>query len=474
MAVEYDLVILGGTVVAREAAIAAAAVKARVALVEPFPPNAGGRPEALYHAMLAQTGQAFQPGLMRLFEAPPQPTWPQVVAWTTTAIENLEQGRSPAILSAQGVDVITGGGEFCRLPKLGFVVQGRTLRSRHYLIATGSRTAIPEIPGLSTTQPLTPEDLWQAPERLQDIESLLILGSDPLAIALAQQFNRLGIQVMLVLEEAQLLPQEDPEVAALVLAILEAEGVGVLTRTAITQVRQLEGKNWVQAGTQALETDAILIATGQQPLVQGLNLEGVGVRCNDHGVWVNEKLQTTQPRIYACGSVIRGDAHPAVAIAEAHRVLKNTLGLPLFKMRYEHIPWAVLTDPPLARVGLTEPQAREVYGQDVTVSRQYFKTLPKAQAQNTATGLCKLIARRNGTLLGLHLVGAGAEEVINIGMLAMQRGDRVQTLAGMPVTIPSHAEILQQTAQNWVRDYTSKFRLDLLDNWFDLRRSWSK
>jgi len=232
------------------------------------------------------------------------------VSWTAAAIESLEQGRSPAILGALGVDVITGGGEFCRLPKLGFVVQGRTLRSRHYLIATGARTVIPDIPGLAAAQMLTSENLWQTPERLQGIESLLILGGDPLAIALAQLFNRLGIQVMLVIEDSQLLPQEDPEVAALVLAILEAEGVGVLTQTAITQVRQLEGKNWVQAGTQALEADVILIATGQQPMVQGLNLEGIGVRCNAHGVWVNEKLQTTQSRIYACGSVLRGEAHP--------------------------------------------------------------------------------------------------------------------------------------------------------------------
>lgn len=474
MAVEYDLVILGGTVVAREAAIAAAALKARVALVEPHPPNTGSRIETLYYAMLAATGQAFQPGLMRLFEALPQPTWPQIVSWTTAAIEGLEQGRSPTLLGASGVDVLAGGGEFCRLPKLGFVVHGRTLRSRHYLIATGSRTTIPDIPGLAATRPLTLEELWQSPDRLRGIERLLILGGDPVAIALAQLFNRLGIQVMLVVEATQLLPQEDPEVAAFVLACLEAEGVGVLTQTTITQIRQLEGKNWVQAGTQALEADAILIATGQQPLVQGLNLEGIEVRYNAHGVWVNEKLQTTQSRIYACGSVIRGDAHPAVAIAEANLVLKNTLGLPLFKMRYEHVPWAVLTDPTVARVGMTEPQAREVHGQDVVVSRQYFKTLPKAQAQDTTTGLCKLIARRNGTLLGLHLVGAEAEEVINIGVLAMQRGDRVQTLAKMPVTSPSNAEILRQAAQNWVSDRTSQFRLDLLDNWFDLRRSWSK
>jgi pyruvate/2-oxoglutarate dehydrogenase complex dihydrolipoamide dehydrogenase (E3) component len=482
MSFDYDLVILGGTGAARYAAQLASRWRARVALIEPEPSSSTSIGDDWSQQGLLSVGQMLQQirwadsmGLRWPDQAASTLSvdWQTALEWTGQVSEILEAGRSPAILATLGVDVIIGQGEFCRRPYLAVAVNGRLLRSRRYLIATGSRAALPTIEGLTEVPLLTPDDLRRSPTPPARPDRLIVIGSTPIAVELAQAYALCGTYVTVISESNPVLPTEDPEAARLIQYQLEAEGVRVLTQAQVTQVKQLDGKKWVQAGTQALEADEILLAIGQQPQIESLNLEGVGVKVLSDGIWVNPKLQTTNPRIYACGGAIGNYPFPHIGYYEAQIALRNSLFFPRFRVDYHGLPWAVMTRPGLARVGLTEPQARQRYGDNLLVTRHYCKTIAKAQLQGEATGFCKLITRPNGEIVGGHIVAAAAEELIGTLAFAVQQNDRLHHLTQYPAILPSWADLVYQTAiaaqQQW-GDRSPWWR-DVLEVWFNWRRA---
>ncbi|MEQ9671548.1 dihydrolipoyl dehydrogenase family protein [Coleofasciculus sp. G2-EDA-02] len=567
---DYDLIVIGDSRAGAYAALAASQLKARVALIEPenLQSNWLGK-AALYNQALMQVGRVLQqvrkapqfgiyPSINSLIPDTPElkkqlvnklgeagelsrdlpwhfwdaekedvkmdlspfestfyfPTVQitEAMEWANMVVSTCSEATSPAILASLGVDVISGDGEFCRLPHLGFVVNNRRLRARAYLIATGSCAEIPDIDGLDTTSYFTPRTIWNhvdkfrhkvigagltsrvppetdkvikptplgEPEELEEISPFqlqkhwLVVGGTPSAVELAQTLARLDYQVTLAVSEAHIFPQEDSEASCLVQAQLEAEGIRVLTQSSVTQVRLIEGKKWVQVGNQAIEIDEILWATGQTPNIESLNLAGVGVKFSRKGLKVNQKLQTTNPRIYACGDVIGGYQFEHIAEYEANIAIKNALFFPLWTVDYQGIPWTIFTDPTLARVGLTEAQARERYGKDVWVVRQYFKSLDKAQIIGETTGFCKLVVRRNGTILGGLIVGAGADELIGAIALLIRHKIKVGSLAKMPQASPTMSEILSKTAQEWQRQRLERNQMlqNLLEGFFNWRRNW--
>ncbi|MBW4574786.1 MAG: NAD(P)/FAD-dependent oxidoreductase [Aphanothece sp. CMT-3BRIN-NPC111] len=490
MAVEYDLVVIGGSTAGIYAAVTAARLQARVALVEPQPQQKNWLEAGLIHGntFAQQFGVPWETGeLGEQRDLKPASTtydhthqqvasiqFAQAWEWASEVVSTLEEQHSPAVLASLGVDVIAGEGEFCRRPHLAFVVKNRHLRARAYLIATGSRQAVTDIEGLQTTGYLTPRDIWQQPHCENLPSNCVVIGGNAVGTELAQALARLGATVTLVVRGSHILPLEDPEAAHLVQAQLEAEGVCVLTQTEVTQVKSIEGKKWVLAGNKAIEADEIMVAAGQQPNLEALNLEGVGVKWNRRGIQVNKKLQTTNPRIYACGDVIGGYQFPHIANYEARIALKNALFLPVFKVNYRGIPWAIFSNPILTRVGLTEAQARRRYGKEILVLRQYFKTVGKALLLGETTGLCKIIVRGNGEILGATIVGPEADELIHAIALAIRQKLKVGAIADLPHISPTLSEITHQAAAEWHHQrLSSNTRLkDLLEGFFNLRRSW--
>lgn len=482
MTVDYDVVVIGGTKAARHAAIAAAQLQSRVALVEPHPPTQNWLGTGLLTSQVVNQAIAndqfidislkedFTPNLPL-----PEVKFASAVEWVKEVVSTLEEQTSPSVLASLGIDVLVEDGEFCRRPHLAFIVKNRYLRARTYLIATGSRPALPTIEGLQEVGYLTPAEVWQQSLSPEMPAHWVVIGGGAVGTEIAQIWARLGVDVTLVTKNSQIIPQEDLDVAGLVQAQLEADGVRVITHADVTQVKRINSKKWVLAGNRAIEADEIVLATGQQPNVETLNLEGVGVEWNPHGIRVNKKLQTTNPRIYACGSVIGGCELAHIADYEARIALKNALFLPVFPVDYQNTPWGIFSNPPLARVGLTEVQARRQYGKDVWVSRQYFKTLPKALLVNEMTGLCKIIARSNGKILGASIVGAEANELIHAIALAMRHGLKVSAIAQLPMLSPSFSEIVQQTAHEWncQRLNRNKTLQNFLEGWFNWRRSSS-
>ncbi|NET55291.1 MAG: FAD-dependent oxidoreductase [Symploca sp. SIO2E6] len=513
MTVDYDLIIIGGSTAGTYAAVAAAHLNARVALVvsEDIPSNWLGY-GAVYNLALAQVGHVIQ----QVYSTPqfgilspnhelteqgqvPLINLTEVRKWIQTMVTNCSERNSPAILRSLGVDVITGKGEFCRLPYLGFVVNNRRLRARAYLIATGSRPTIPDIPGLPTIGYLTPADIWQertvkvrerksegnwdstqhaTPKVYPQLQgSWVVIGGSPMGVQLAQTLGRLNCRVTLVTKASHILVKEDSEASLLVQAQLEAEGIEVLTQSPITQVRQIGNKKWVQAGNRAIEADEILLATAQQLNLESLNLEGVGVKFNPQGLQLNQKLQTTNSRIYAtCEDTTNDYEFSQIAEYEAHIALKNALFAPVFQVNYQNIPWAIYCKPQLAGVGLTEVQARERYGKDILAVRQYFKTLDKAQLLGETTGFCKLLVRRNGEIVGASLVGAEANELIGAIALAMQHKIKLGAIAKLPQASPTLSEIVHKSAIEWQRQRLAgnKTLQNFLECFFNLRRKWSK
>jgi pyruvate/2-oxoglutarate dehydrogenase complex dihydrolipoamide dehydrogenase (E3) component len=484
MPFHYDLVIIGGTFAARDAALFARSFGARVALVEPEPSNHLGLTEEVWLnyaiAKIAHTAhqmrQVEQFGWQVASAAKgdrPSFTvnWAEAMAWAKTAIANLEAERSQAVLAANGIDVVLGQGQFASKEQV-LVVGDRHLQSRKYLIAVGSHSALPAIEGLSTVHPLTPERLYQSDTVQSPPPRLIVIGAEPIAVELAQTFARLGSQVTLAVGGDRLLPCEDAEAAWLIQAQLEAEGIQVLTQVPITQIRQLGDQKWAQIGTRAIEADEILLADRAEANLTTLNLESAGVLHKRDGIAVNRKLQTANPHIYACGVAIGGYPFEHIARYEARIAVKNALFFPIHSVHYQAIPWAILMEPALARVGMTEFQAKRRYGDAVVVLRQSFKALAKANLSNETTGFCKLIVRTNGEILGAHLVGAETEEVVGAIALLMQNRIKITNLAQLPAISLTSSEILQQTAEQW-RHYHLKrntYGKNWRSRWFNLRR----
>jgi pyruvate/2-oxoglutarate dehydrogenase complex dihydrolipoamide dehydrogenase (E3) component len=503
MSVDYNLLVIGNSAAGVYAAVKAASLKARVALVDQQISLAGS-PSSVSDRVLAEVGSVIEnirrAQRLGIFSAPDQAVrfsqvMEQTNRWTTAATSALEAIQSPAVLSALGIEVIAGCGEFYRKPNLGFVVNGRSLRSRAYLIAAlPGRPILPDVYDLRELQAIdyiTTSHPLQALANRKSPGSLVIIGADQTGIELAQTSVKLGFRVTLIVRSSQILPREDPEVAYLIQAQLEADGIEVLTRTTVTQIKQIQEKKWVQttawqpksgastqtpgmAGNLAIEADEIILATGYAPDLAALNLEAAGVTLNEsQELTINQKLQTSNPRVYVCTDLRDRYSAPYVEIRRAKVAVNNALFFPISRFSDQTIPRIVCSNPELARIGLNELQAIARYGKDVWILRQYFKTLPKAQIQGKPTGFCKLIVRRNGEILGAHLVGPQATELIGTIALAMQQNLKVQTLAKLNLPSPTLAEIITQTAEEWQRlRLASNTRLqDLLEGFFDWRRS---
>lgn len=485
MSVDYDLVILGGSAAGVSAAVTAASLlNARVALVEPHSELEPGSRECGLMALhqvsefresisqaqrLGWIGETEQGAEFRLntqlFDRP--------IRWASEVLTTASQWQSPSVLSGLGIDVIHAEGEFCQEPRLSVVANGRILRSRRYLIATESRWATAKIDGLARVGYLTPETLGYWVKKGQAIpDNFVIIGNDPKGVELAQILARFGSSVTLITSRSQILPSEDPEISRWVQAQLEAEGVRILTQTQVTQVRKIQGKKWVQAGDRAIETDEILLTMATVSNLKHLNLEAAGVHCDRGKLLTNTKLQTTNPRIYACGDALGGYSLDSVSQYEAKIAVKNALLLPLFSVNYQSIPWSIGIDPPLARVGYTEPQARSRYGSDVVIFKHYFQALFEAQAQGKTTGFCKAIVRQNGAILGVHIWGACAEELISPFALAIQQKLTLDAIADLVPISHSFSEIYHHLGTAWCRHRQQKNRV--WQNCFKTWHNWQR
>ena len=477
MAVEYDVVIIGGGSGGLVVASAAAQLKAKVALVEKE--KLGG--DCLYYgcvpskSLIHAARVAYEVKHSKrfgIYNELQKINFAEATGHVQKVVSTIEVHDSPERFEGLGVDVIFGEGKF--LDGKTFEVNGRKLTARAFVVSTGSSPAIPPVEGLKEAGFLTNKEVFSLKE---NYNSLAVIGAGPIGCELGQSFHRLGAQVTIVSSRDHIMPKEDPEAAKVVEKQLESEGIQIINNVRAKRVEVVDGKKILWVGgkdgkEQKVEVDEILLSAGRVPNVYSLNLEAAGVNYDKKGIKVNEKLQTSNSKIYACGDVIGGYQFTHVAAHEAVTVITNALFFPVTKVNYSIIPWATFTDPELSRVGLTEEQARKRYGDDVYVLKQDYHDVDRALAEAAGIGFAKIITRGNGEILGAHIVGASAGELIHEVVLAMSNKLKVSALTGIHV-YPTLSEVTAKAAlQLKKRKFASNEGLqNMLTKFFNFRRS---
>jgi pyruvate/2-oxoglutarate dehydrogenase complex dihydrolipoamide dehydrogenase (E3) component len=472
MAVDYDLIIVGNTIMACSAAQMAASWSARVGLVLPsatiMEPSRGV--QTLLTLMGQQAGQLKESLLLA-----------STIRQYQGTLELVQQELVPA-LQQSGVDVIVGTGQFLNRHRLAFAVHDRYLSARAYLLAIASSTKIPAIAGLQDVNYLTLETLASQLQNHQFSAALithpkhwLILGDDPVGVEIAQTLKRLGKTVTLV-TAGRLLPAEDVDVVRLLQAQLEAEGVDVVTHASVQQIKQ-DG-NQVEVALDlpdiqlTIAADVLFLATERVPQFQHLGLEAAGIQ-SSQSLTLNRRLQTTHPQIYACGNVMGGYALTELANFEATIALKNALFCPIFPVNYQVVPWTIATDPPVARLGFTETQARKRFGNRIRIVHgTKFQNLTSILPGGQALELCKIILHSNGQILGAHLIGTDAPELMTTLALACQKRLAFGAIAHLFPISGTQSENLVDAAVAWKNQQIANSRLqDWLEGFFYWQRS---
>lgn len=338
-----------------------------------------------------------------------------------------------------GVQVLLGAGQF--KDKRTVVVGEHEITARRFVIATGSAPFVPPIPGVDDVAYFTNETIFDNKEK---IDHLIIVGGGPIGMELAQAHHRLGSKVT-VLEGANALGNDDPELTAIVLKSLRNEGVEIREQTLVEKVEPRAGggvKVYVKVGndTQHVEGSHILLAVGRKPNLSDLNLEAAGIKYDRRGVTVDKGLKTSNRKVYAIGDVAGGLQFTHVANYHAGLVIRNALFRMPVSVNNNTVPWCTYTEPELAHIGLTEKSATEA-GHKISVLRWPYHENDRAQAERVTSGHVKVITGKGGKILGASIVGEHAGELIQMWSLAISQGLKIKAMTGWISPYPTLSEI---------------------------------
>lgn len=370
-----------------------------------------------------------------------------------------------------GVDVYLGSGRFTGPDTID--VSGQTLRFKKAVIATGARAARPETPGLAETGYLTNETVFSLtwlPRRLA------VIGGGPIGCELAQAFARLGSEVTLIERSQQLLGREDEDAARVVLAALQRDGVRVLLQANVKTVRRQDPSSnetpcriltvTELSGEREIEADEILVGARRTPNVDGLNLEAVGVAYDTaRGVTVDDRLRTTNPRIFAAGDICSRFKFTHAADFMARIVIQNALFFGRARASALTIPWCTYTSPEVAHVGLTERTARET-GVRIQTFVQRFDHVDRAILESATDGFVKVHVREGSDrIVGATIVADHAGEMISELVLAMTNRIGLGRLAATIHPYPTVAESIRKCGDAYNKTRLTPFVKSLLTKW---------
>ena len=479
---DRNLVVIGAGAGGLVSAYIAAAVKAKVTLVEGHkmggdclnygcvPSKALIRSAKLMHALRHAADFGVRDAGGRLDFA-------AVMARIRQVVQTIEPHDSVERYTALGVEVLQGHARITSPWTVQVTLaDGRqqTLTTRSIVVATGASPFVPPIPGLQETGFLTSDTVWglQALPR-----RLVVLGGGPIGCELAQSFARLGSQVTQVEMAPRVMGREDPEVSDLVAAALRADGVELRTGHEAVRVQQVGGERQlvVRADGQehTIAFDALLCAVGRSPRVTGFGLEELGIPLTPRKtIATNAWLQTVYPNIYAVGDVAGPFQFTHTAAHQAWYAAVNALfgRFRRFAADYSVIPWATFTDPEVARVGLSETEA-QAQGIAVEVTRYGIDDLDRAIADGTAHGFVKVLTvPGKDRILGVTIVGAHAGDLLAEYVLAMKHGLGLNKILGTIHTYPTLAEANKYAAGAWKRAHAPQGLL----RWVQRYHAWER
>lgn len=445
----YDLAIIGAGSGGLSVAAAAAQFGQKVILFEKGKMggdclNYGCVPSKALIAAAKQAHVFRTSGPYGIAAAEPKVDFKKVRDHIRKVIAAIEPHDSAARFEKLGVKVVPGAAKFRDAKTL--ESGGGIFSAKRIVIATGSRPAVPAIPGLETVAYFTNETIF---ENSVLPKHLIIIGGGAIGMELAQAHRRLGSAVT-VIEAFTPLAKDDPELAAVVLESLRRDGVKIFAETAIKKISKAKPGIAIEtAGHGKITGSHLLVATGRAANVEGLNLEAAGVVYTAKGVTVDKGLRTSQKHIYAIGDVAGGLQFTHVANYHAGLVIRNALFRLPVSNRSDIIPHVTFSEPELAQVGFTEAQALKDYGPSIKVVRWPFLDNDRAQAEGKTTGLIKAVIGKRGRILGVGIVGANAGEVIQPWVLAMNEGLKIRAIAGMVAPYPTLGEINRRVAVNY-------------------------
>ena len=357
---------------------------------------------------------------------------------------DLSRNDSPArFRDKYGVDVFFGEAKFTGRDTLG--VDGKTLRFRTAVIATGTRAAVPDVPGLADVPYLTNEtvfSLTELPGRL------LVIGGGPIGCELGQAFARLGSRVTLVASSSQLLPHDDADAATLLANALRADGVDVRLSAEVERIEP-GSPNVAVVGGDQVAFDAVLVAAGRTANVESLNLDTAGVVVADGHVLTDEYMRSTNPNVYAAGDVAGKHPFTHAADAMARTVVRNALFPGRSAYPASTIPWCTYTSPEVARIGLSRAEAA-TRAADLDVYEHSYADLDRAATAGDKGFVRVLTYKGSDTIAGATVIGANAGEIIGLISLAMTNKLGLKAIAGtvFRIDVP---EVVKKVADKYNR-----------------------
>ncbi|HLB02979.1 MAG TPA: mercuric reductase [Nitrospiria bacterium] len=468
----YDLVVVGAGAGGLVVASGGARLGAKVALIEQE--RLGG--ECLWTGCVPSKALIKSAKIKSLMEHASaygftdqrvQVDFRKVMQHMRDVIMAIQPHDDPERFRKMGVEVILGRASFAGPDRL--EVNGRILKSRRFCIATGADPLIPPIQGIDRVPYMTHLNFF---DQSRQPEHLLIVGGGPIGCEMGQTFYRLGSRVTIIETLDCILNKDDREVACLLHQMLVKEGVGVEVNARPTKVEQQNGKILVHCTRNGqffvVEGDALLLATGKRPRVEGLGLERAGVQYDKQRVKVDRSMRTTNPRIYACGDVTGGFPFTHMAEYEAGLVVFNAL-VPILRRKadYRVVPWCTFTDPELAQVGLTEEQAKQELGEKgYRIWRYKVSDNDRHIIEGETKGMVKLLTRANGKIIGCTILAANAGDLIHEYALALKKRATVKDISGMIHVYPTQAQVNKRVSDQYFVEKFFQGRIPQLISWW--------
>ncbi len=452
----YDIVVIGGGAAGLTVATGSVKLGLKVAMIEKE--KLGGDclyygcipSKALIHSakIASLIGRAKEYGLKETslnFE------FEGVIGHVWDVIRKVEVHDDPARFRGMGVEVIFGDPQFLSPREIS--VNDRIIKSKKFVISTGSRALIPPIDGLGEAGFITHVEVFH----LKTLpKSIVIIGAGPIGMEMSQALARFGSEVTVIEMADRILPIEDEDISQALKDILSNEGIKFLTKTRARRAYTENGKKVIQAESDGEEVrimaDEILIASGRSPNVEGLNLEAAGVKYNHIGIQVDERLRTTTTNIWACGDVAGPYLFTHMAEYQAGVVLRNAVLKIPTRVDYSVVPWATFTDPEVAHVGITETEAREK-GLNISVYKHQYSDVDRAVTEVEEAGFVKIITTGwKGKIIGAHIIGPNAGELIAELVLAIRQKLTVKDISSTIHVYPTLALGTRQTADSFFRN----------------------
>lgn len=470
----YDLVVVGGGTAGLVSAVGAAGLGARVALVERALLggdclNVGCVPSKALIRSARAIAEARRAARLGVHIGGVEPDFPAIMRRMRERRAGISANDSVQRLQRAGVDVFLGSGTFTGPRTIG--VADHTLMFNRAVVATGGRPVAPPIPGLSDIPYLTNETVFWLTELPQ---RLIVIGAGPIGCELAQAFARFGSTVTLLGRSPHVLPHEDADAAAIVHRQLLEDGVRLELGVKLIEATRDAGGVGIQYerrdGTAAGEAtgDHVLVAVGRAPNVEGLGLDTAGVTVSEAGVVVNDRMQTSNRRIYAAGDVCSRFKFTHAADAQARIVIQNALFYGRKRASALVVPWCTYTDPEVAHVGMYKAEARQK-SHDVKTITITLAEVDRAVLDEEAEGFVRVHHDR-GRLLGCTIVAAHAGEMISEAAYVVTHGGSLGDLAKTIHPYPTQAEALKKAGDTYRREALTPS----LKRWLDRYFRWTR